>query len=528
MLIPANEHTELDKIAHGLVKTLQKQKVSTKLFQPVNQKRKRLKHTIHISQVYNLFSQGMRDKLLEDIAAMHDCVGHNTEVVVVKGATFLPSQHYIPIINMFIADALDAKIIIVANLKNIKLAEIDSVIGIALNVYQANRIKQRVLGCILDRTNIIPNAIRHETEFIACIPNKPRITINFIANQFDPNWIKKTITADYPKHLSTAMFRYNLITAARKAHKKIVLPEGEQPRIISAAIICTKRKLAHCILLGTPTTIKRLAKQKHLVLTNKIEIIDPETIAEKYVKPMVKLRKNKGLTEQEARKQLQDKTVLATMMLAQGDVDGLVAGISHTTADTIRPALQLIKTLPKTKLVSSVFFMCLPLQVLVYADCAVVPNPTAEQLAIIAIESADSAKLFGIIPKVAMISYSTHHSGAGADVKKVIQATNIVKRKRPDIIIDGPLQYDAAIDETVAKLKAPQSPVAGRATVFIFPDLNTGNALYKAVQRSTNILSIGPMLQGLKKPMNDISRGASVKDIVFTIALTAVQGVKKP
>ncbi len=524
--MPANEHTSLDKISHGLAKAMQKQKINTKIFQPISQKRKHIKNTVHINRVYKLYSQGKFDKILEDIAAMHNAFSQNTNIVIVKGAEFLPNQHYIPRINTAIADALNAEIIIVVNLKNTKLAEIDSEIGMALNVYQANIITQRVIGCILDKTSIIPLAMRHETEFIACIPNKSRITINFIAEQFDSEWIKKLIATNYPEHISAAMFRYNLITAARKARKQIVLPEGEEPRIIKAAIVCTQRKLAHCILLGKEAEIKEIAEKNHLTLSKAIEIIDPETMAEKYVLPMVGLRKSKGLTAAGARQQLQSRTVLATMMLAQGDVDGVVGGIAHSTADTIRPALQLIKTKNKSKLVSSVFFMCLPLQVLVYADCAVIPNPTAEELAIIAIESADSAALFGIEPRVAMISYSTYNSGTGIDVEKVSKATEIVKRKRPDIIIDGPLQYDAAIDETVAKIKAPQSPVAGRATVFIFPDLDSGNAIYKAVQRSANILSLGPMLQGLKKPMNDLSRGALVKDIIFTITLTAVQAAK--
>ncbi|WP_068637434.1 phosphate acetyltransferase, partial [Oleiphilus sp. HI0061] len=208
---------------------------------------------------------------------------------------------------------------------------------------------------------------------------------------------------------------------------------------------------------------------------------------------------------------------------ALDEVDGLVSGAVHTTANTVRPALQLIKTNDCAKVVSSVFFMCLPDQVLVYGDCAINPDPNAEQLADIAIQSADSAKAFGIDPKVAMISYSTGVSGTGADVDKVREATEIAKNLRPDLVIDGPLQYDAAAIESVAKKKAPNSPVAGQATVFIFPDLNTGNTTYKAVQRSANVISIGPMLQGLRKPVNDLSRGALIEDIVFTIALTAVQ-----
>jgi phosphate acetyltransferase len=214
------------------------------------------------------------------------------------------------------------------------------------------------------------------------------------------------------------------------------------------------------------------------------------------------------------------------MMLAQGEVDGLVSRAIHSTANTIRPALQIIKTRPNAKAVSSIFFMCLPEQVLVYGDCAVIPDPDAETLADIAIQSADSAAAFGIFPRVAMISYSTGESGSGADVEKVRAATRLAKATRPDLLIDGPLQYDAAFMPDVAKAKAPESPVAGRATVFIFPDLNTGNTTYKAVQRSANVISIGPMLQGLKQPVNDLSRGALVDDIVYTIALTAIQATQ--
>jgi phosphate acetyltransferase len=228
-----------------------------------------------------------------------------------------------------------------------------------------------------------------------------------------------------------------------------------------------------------------------------------------------------------AEQQLEDTVVLGTMMLALNEVDGLVSGAIHTTANTVRPALQLIKTAPGVSLVSSVFFMLMPEQVLVYGDCAINPEPGAEELADIAIQSAESAIAFGIEPRVAMISYSTGSSGEGAEVEKVAKATQIAKEKRPDLLIDGPLQYDAASVPSVGQQKAPNSPVAGRATVYVFPDLNTGNTTYKAVQRSAGVVSVGPMLQGLKKPVNDLSRGALVDDIVYTIALTAIQAAKR-
>ena len=277
------------------------------------------------------------------------------------------------------------------------------------------------------------------------------------------------------------------------------------------------------MLLAKRDEVERVASAQGTDLPDAMEIVDPEEVRERYVAPMVELRKHKGLTEVMAAQQLEDNVVLGTMMLAQGEVDGLVSGAIHTTANTVRPALQLIKTAPDAKLISSVFFMLLPQQVVVYGDCAINPDPNAEELADIALQSAASAGAFGIEPRVAMISYSTGASGAGADVDKVRQATEIARERRPDLLIDGPLQYDAAFNEKVARLKAPDSKVAGRATVFVFPDLNTGNTTYKAVQRSANVVSIGPMLQGLRRPVNDLSRGALVEDIVYTIALTAIQ-----
>ena len=349
----------------------------------------------------------------------------------------------------------------------------------------------------------------------------------YIASHIDKHWLN-TLTEDssLTRRLSPPAFRYHLTELARKTMQRIVLPEGEEPRTIQAALICAQRGIAKPVLLGNTQEIHRIATQQGIVLTDDVEIIEPDSVIENYVAPMVELRKAKGLTEVVAREQLQDTVVLGTMMLAENEVSGLVSGAVHTTANTIRPALQLIKTAQGASLVSSIFFMLLPDQVLIYGDCAINPDPTAEQLADIAIQSADSAIAFGIDPKVAMISYSTGDSGAGSDVEKVREATKIAQQRRPDLLIDGPLQYDAAVMENVAKSKAPNSKVAGKATVFIFPDLNTGNTTYKAVQRSADLISIGPMLQGMRKPVNDLSRGALVDDIVYTIALTAIQATQ--
>lgn len=347
---------------------------------------------------------------------------------------------------------------------------------------------------------------------------------NYVAGHIDNAWIESlSASSERPRRLSPPAFRYQLTELARQAGKRIVLPEGDEPRTVKAASICAERGIAHCVLLGNPDEIHRVAAVQGVTLGDGIEIIDPEVAREKYVARLVELRKSKGMTEVVAREQLEDNVVLGTLMLEQGEVDGLVSGAVHTTANTIRPPLQLIKTAPGSSLVSSVFFMLLPEQVLVYGDCAINPDPTSEQLAEIAIQSADSAAAFGIEPRVAMISYSTGNSGAGSDVEKVREATRLAQEKRPDLVIDGPLQYDAAIMADVALSKAPNSPVAGQATVFIFPDLNTGNTTYKAVQRSADLISIGPMLQGMRKPVNDLSRGALVDDIVYTVALTAIQ-----
>ncbi|HKO52762.1 MAG TPA: phosphate acetyltransferase [Polyangiaceae bacterium] len=347
--------------------------------------------------------------------------------------------------------------------------------------------------------------------------------MDFVASHIDTDWIAGHTQIPVAARVSPAAFCYRLTELARAANKRIVLPEGNEPRTVRAAAICAERGIARCVLLGDAAEIRRVAEAQEVQLPPEVEILDPAAIRENYVGPLVEMRKHKGLSPQAAADFLEDNVWLGTMMLALGEVDGLVSGAVHSTANTIRPALQLIKTKPGAKVVSSIFFMCLPEQVLVYGDCAVIPDPDASTLADIAIQSADSAAGFGIVPSVAMISYSTGESGSGSDVDKVREATRIASALRPDLLLDGPLQYDAAAIPEVAASKAPNSTVAGRANVFIFPDLNTGNTTYKAVQRSANVISIGPMLQGLRRPVNDLSRGALVEDIVYTIALTGIQ-----
>ncbi len=274
--------------------------------------------------------------------------------------------------------------------------------------------------------------------------------------------------------------------------KRIVLPEGAEPRTVAAASLVESRGIAHCVLLGNPDEIRDVAARQGVTLPPTIEIIDAARVAGRYVAPLVERRKAKGMTAELAAQELADTIMVGTMMMALDEADGLVSGAVHTTAHTIKPALQIVKTVPGCNLVSSVFFMCLPEQVLVFGDCAVNPNPTAEQLADIAIQSADSALAFGIPARVAMLSYSTGASGSGEEVEKVKKATALAQRARPDLLLDGPLQYDAAVMPDVARQKAPKSKVAGQATVFVFPDLNTGNVTYKAVQRSAGVVSMGP------------------------------------
>lgn len=347
--------------------------------------------------------------------------------------------------------------------------------------------------------------------------------VNHVARNIDTDWLQKYSESPTKPRLSPPAFRHQISQIARSNPKRIVLPEGEEPRTIEAASICIQRSLARPVLLGNRNTIFSTAKSLGIDLPQDTEILDPLEHRDRYLESFIELRKHKNLSEEQAISRLENDITLGTMMLANGDVDGLVSGAVHSTADTIRPALQLIRTAPGVSSVSSVFFMCLPDQVLVYGDCAINLDPNANQLADIAIQSTHTASAFGIDPRVAMISYSTHDSGSGSDVDKVREATARVRELQPDLLVDGPLQYDAATNMDIAQTKAPDSQVAGDATVLIFPDLNTGNTTYKAVQRAGNVISMGPVLQGLNKPVNDLSRGASVEDIVFTIAITSIQ-----
>ncbi len=327
-----------------------------------------------------------------------------------------------------------------------------------------------------------------------------------------------------PTITTPQMFEYQLIHRARADRKHIVLPEGGDDRILRAAGRLLQRQVADLTILGEEGPIRRRASELGVDLDS-ATILDPKNCdyAEEFAQEYTELRKHKGMTIERAREIMADISYFGTMMVHKGIADGMVSGAAHTTAHTIKPSFEIIKTTEGVSTVSSIFLMCLSDRVLAYGDCAVVPDPTAEQLADIAISSAQTSAQFGIEPRVAMLSYSTGESGSGADVDKVRQATAIVRERNPELLVEGPIQYDAAIEPSVAKSKLPDSDVAGRATVFIFPDLNTGNNTYKAVQRSAGAVAVGPVLQGLRKPVNDLSRGALVEDIVNTVAITAIQ-----
>ncbi|MGZ4515304.1 MAG: phosphate acetyltransferase [Mycobacterium sp.] len=327
-----------------------------------------------------------------------------------------------------------------------------------------------------------------------------------------------------PTVTTPQMFTHRLQLLARADRKRIVLPEGDDDRILKSAGRLLQRQIADLTILGDEGEIQLRSAELGVDLAD-AKVIDPRTseLRYRFADQYAELRKAKGITVENAREIMRDATYFGTMMVYDGMVDGMVSGAAHTTAHTVRPAFEIIKTIPDVATVSSVFFMCLPDQVLAYGDCAIVPNPTPEQLADIAISSARTAAQFGIEPRVAMLSYSTGDSSAGADVDKVRAATELVRARDPNLPVEGPIQYDAAIEPSVAATKSPDSPVAGHATVLIFPDLNTGNNTYKAVQRSAGAIAIGPVLQGLRKPVNDLSRGALVEDIVNTVAITAIQ-----
>ncbi len=356
--------------------------------------------------------------------------------------------------------------------------------------------------------------------------SQPKIdtALSLMERYVDVSELLGQLALPIPTVTTPEMFTYQLLERARSDRKRIVLPEGDDDRILQAAGRLLRRDVVELTILGDEGKIFSRAAELGADLSSSM-VLNPKTsdLCAKFAEQYAELRKHKGMTVERAREIIHDVSYFGTMLVYNGIVDGMVSGAAHTTVHTVRPAFEIIKTKPDVSTVSSIFLMCLADRVLAYGDCAIVPDPTWEQLADIAISSARTAAQFGIEPRVAMLSYSTGTSGSGADVEKVRRATELVRARQPGLLVDGPVQYDAAVDPSVAATKMADSPVAGRATVLIFPDLNTGNNTYKAVQRSAGAIAIGPVLQGLRKPVNDLSRGALVEDIVNTVAITAIQ-----
>lgn len=389
----------------------------------------------------------------------------------------------------------------------------------------------RTVPILSVQENTFPTAIRVENVCAKLTPKDERKVARALAafeRSVDDDMLAGKIVTTETQVMTPKMFEFRLLQRARHHKQHIVLPEATDERILRATEMLRSRDAVDITLLGDEDAVQAKIREYSLRLDD-VPVVCPYASGrfDDYVETFYEMRKHKGITMENARDAMNDLTYFATMMVAKGDADGMVSGAVHTTADTVRPAFQIIKTLPGVSVVSSVFFMCLSDRVLVYGDCAVNPNPTASQLAEIALSSAHTAQVFGVEPRVAMLSYSTGDSGHGEDVDRVRQATEmareVAREKHPGLKIEGPIQYDAATDMAVARTKMPGSEVAGQATVFIFPDLNTGNNTYKAVQRTAKAVAIGPVLQGLNKPVNDLSRGCTVSDVLNTIAITAIQ-----
>ncbi|MEV4120816.1 phosphate acetyltransferase [Micromonospora sp. NPDC049645] len=381
-----------------------------------------------------------------------------------------------------------------------------------------------VLSVRLDSYDTVAASSRIEGRPSAANPRKVEAALGAFERCVDTDDLARRLRVSRSTRVTPLMFENELIDRARSKPRHLVLPEGTDERILRAAEILLRRGVAELTVLGRPDDIARRTRELGIDLGD-ANVVDPVTSGwrDDFAAEYARLRAHRGVTAELAHDVVAQPNYFGTLMVATGRADGMVSGATHTTAATIRPAFEIIRTLPDVSVASSVFFMLLADRVLVYGDCAVNRDPDATQLADIAISSADTAARFGIEPRVAMLSYSTGSSGAGADVEKVAAATALVRERRPDLLVDGPIQYDAAIDPAVAATKLPGSPVAGHATVFIFPDLNTGNNTYKAVQRSAGAVAVGPVMQGLRRPVNDLSRGAGVPDIVNTVAITAIQ-----
>ena len=520
ILLPAANGIPLGNVTDGILDTLGKKGLKVAKFIPFGDK------GIPFIDIRNAILSDGEQMIMDILVDKLSKVSAKNDVVIVEGVSDT-NMFYKKELHRMLTSAFDANIILVASATGKTPEELVSEIFIEAHFHK--KANAFMAGCIFlnvdeNGENILRKACKSGSlPALAFVHGGENPSKEFIIAGIKEEPWERILRKNREHRMSPPEFRNFLIKKAQEYKAKIVLPEGSEPRTVRAAIQALQRQIAHPLLLAKKADVEKTASNICMALPPDLEIIDPETLAPKYLPLLLELRKHKGMTEDNAKELLKNNIWIGTMMVKSGDADGLVSGAIHSTADTIRPALTIIKPHKGTSLISSVFFMCLPTQVLVYGDCAINPNPNSDELAQIAIQCADTARNFGIDPRVAMLSYSTGESGKGEDVEKVKNATQRVKELRPDIEIDGPMQYDTAITESVARTKAPNSHIAGRATVFVFPDLNTGNTTYKAVQRTANTISIGPMLQGLAKPVNDLSRGALVDDIVYTIAITAVQ-----
>ncbi|MET7967785.1 phosphate acetyltransferase [Micromonospora sp. NPDC005305] len=394
----------------------------------------------------------------------------------------------------------------------------------AMRLFEALNTGLAVLSVTSDSYDTVAASSRIEGRPSVANPRKVEAALGAFERCVDTADLARRLRVSRSERVTPLMFENDLIDRARGQRRRLVLPEGTEERILRAAEVLLRRGVADLTLLGRPDEVARRTRELGIDVGD-AQVVDPVASEwrDEFAAVYAELRAHRGVTVELAHDIVAQPNYFGTMMVQTGRADGMVSGATHTTAATIRPAFEIIRTVPGVSVASSVFFMLLADRVLVYGDCAVNPDPDAAQLADIAVSSADTAARFGIEPRVAMLSYSTGDSGFGADVEKVAAATKLVRERRPELLVEGPIQYDAAIDPQVAATKLPDSPVAGRATVFIFPDLNTGNNTYKAVQRSAGAVAVGPVMQGLRRPVNDLSRGATVPDIVNTVAITAIQ-----
>lgn len=482
--IAGEKETAKSEIVEKAVELLKAQGKNVVVFKPVGDEDGAL---FSVSTAKHMIVEGQKDSFIEQVIGAYKALEKTADFVLVEGTN---------------------------------LTTRDTVIEFRLNAIMASNLCLPAVLVMKEGDDTL-----EASDFTTRILKQQYIDVlGMLTSEKDLDYVLNEAACFESNKVLPKMFEYMLVEKAKSDKQRIVLPEGESERVLKAAAVLNAREIADIILLGNPEEVNARAKEYGISLEG-VTVINPLTSPNftDYANTFYELRKAKGVTLDEAVETMKDSAYFGTMMVYKGDADGMVSGAEHTTAHTIRPALQFIKTKPTASMVSGAFLMCFNGKLYVFADCAVTPNPTPEQLSEIAISTAETATIFGLDPKVAFLSYGSGNSGKGPSVDAVKEAVRLTKEKAPDLVVDGPIQFDAAIDAGVAKTKMPDSPVAGQANVFIFPDLNTGNCCYKAVQRaSSDCLAAGPILQGLKKPVNDLSRGCTVPDIINTVAFTAL------